>query len=130
MNNKPEPTGEELCIFSPYAPKPGMLAAMAQPEKLEEIKELETSGRKTVWKVRGIISDSVPLSGEILEALKRPAHNLLFLNEDPLTIYLHAGGKGLSTMILLAMKSTICNTFRCWSNRASLALLCFWHDGH
>ncbi len=93
MTNKSEPTGAELYIFSPYTPKPGMLAAMARPEKLEEIKELETSGRKTVWKVRGIISDSVPLSGEILEALKRPAHNLLFLNEDPLTIYLHAGGK-------------------------------------
>jgi hypothetical protein len=93
MNGNSEPTGEELCIFSPYAPKPGMLAAMARPERLEEIKDLETSGRKTVWKVRGIISDSVPLSGEILEALKRPAHNLLFLNEDPLTIYLHAGGR-------------------------------------
>jgi hypothetical protein len=93
MNNNAEPIGEALCIFSPYAPKPGMLAAMARPERLEEIKELETSGRKIVWKVRGIISDSVPLSGEILEALKRPAHNLLFLNEDPLTIYLHAGGK-------------------------------------
>lgn len=93
MNQNTESTTEELCIFSPYAPKPGMLAAMARPDKLEEIKELETSGRKIVWKVRGIISDSVPLSGEILEALKRPAHNLLFLNEDPLTIYLHAGGK-------------------------------------
>jgi hypothetical protein len=93
MNRDTESTREELCIFSPYAPKPGMLAAMARPEKLDEIKELESSGQKIVWKVRGIISDSVPLSGEILETLKRPAHNLLFLNEDPLTIYLHAGGK-------------------------------------
>jgi len=58
-----------------------LAAATARPDKLEEIKELETSGRKIVWKVRGIISDSVPLSAEILEALKRPAHNLLFLNE-------------------------------------------------
>jgi len=93
MNEKADMKANELCIMSAYPPKPGMLAAITHPDKLAEIAELEKSGQKTVWKVRGIVSDSVPLSGEILEALSRPVHNLLFLNEDPLTIYLHAGGR-------------------------------------
>lgn len=93
MNENANSEANDLCILSPYPPKPGMLAAMTRPDKLAEITELEKSGNTIVWKVRGIVSDSVPLSGEIFEALKRPAHNLLFLNEDPLTIYLHAGGK-------------------------------------
>jgi hypothetical protein len=44
------------------------------------------------WKVRGIVSDAIPLCGDPNEVFKREPHNMLFLNEDPLSIYLHSGG--------------------------------------
>ena len=42
--------------------------------------------------MRGVVSDSVPLCGDPQEVVERPLHNLLYLNEDPLSIYLHSGG--------------------------------------
>jgi len=43
--------------------------------------------------VRAAISDAVPLCGDGDEAVERTSHNRFFLNEDPISIYLHSGGR-------------------------------------
>jgi hypothetical protein len=80
-------------LLHPGEPAPGILAALARQSRLEEIKQYEQSKVSRVWTVRGIVSDSVPLSGDPQKVIERLPHNLLFLNEDPLTIYLHSGGR-------------------------------------
>jgi hypothetical protein len=60
---------------------------------MQEIKQYEESKVSRIWNVRGIVSDSVPLCGDPQDAVQRPAYNLLYLNEDPLSIYLHSGGR-------------------------------------
>ncbi len=46
-----------------------------------------------LFKVRAILSGCVPLTGGLREVLSRPSSHQLFLNENPLTIYLHRGGR-------------------------------------
>ncbi len=59
---------------------------------MDEIRDQELAKTTRVWKVRGVVSDSVPLCGDPGEVIQREPHNLLILNEDPLSIYLHSGG--------------------------------------
>jgi len=80
-------------LLHPFEPAPGILAALARQSRLPEIKEYEQSKTPRVWRVRGVVSDSVPLSGSPQEVSERVPHNLLYLNEDPLSIYLHSGGR-------------------------------------
>lgn len=44
-----------------------------------------------IWRVRGLISDSIPLCGDGNDAVARPMYHNFFLNENPISIYLHAG---------------------------------------
>jgi hypothetical protein len=46
-----------------------------------------------LWEVHAVISDHVPLAGDATAALARPSYHLLYLNENPLWIYLHSGGR-------------------------------------
>lgn len=59
---------------------------------MQEVGDHERSKIKQVWKVRGFVSDSVPLCGDPQDSITRPLHSLFMLNEDPLSIYLHSGG--------------------------------------
>ena len=93
QNDKPVIPDDPFVLLFPPEPAPGILAALARQSRLEEIKQHEQSKVSQVWTVRGIISDSVPLSGAPHEVIQRRPHNLLFLNEDPLSIYLHSGGR-------------------------------------
>jgi hypothetical protein len=79
-------------LLYPFEPAPGILAALAKRSRLAEIKAYEVSRELRIWAVRGIISDSIPLSGDPNQVVQRPPHNLVYLNEDPLSIYLHSGG--------------------------------------
>ena len=87
------PNSDPFCLLHPFEPAPGILAALARQSRLLEIKQYEQSKISRVWIVRGVVSDSVPLCGAPQEVVERPSYNLLFLNEDPLSIYLHSGGR-------------------------------------
>jgi hypothetical protein len=84
---------DPFVLLHPIEPAPGILAALGRQSRLGEIKQYEESKVSRVWTVRGIVSDSVPLSGDPQEVIERSPHNLLYLNEDPLSIYLHSGGR-------------------------------------
>jgi len=74
----------------PAKPTPGGLGAVVPEERLKEMDELQQERTLRVWEVRGIVSDHIPLSG--LGALGTAPQHRFFLNESPLTIYLHRGG--------------------------------------
>lgn len=74
----------------PKKPTPGALGVLAPANRFEELEELQREAASRDWEVRGIVSDHIPLSG--LGALTRPPQHRLFLNESPLTIWLHRGG--------------------------------------
>jgi hypothetical protein len=59
----------------------------------DELVSLERSGEMRLWTVRAIISDHVPQSGTLPEVLNRPLQHSLRLKVNPLTIYLHRGGR-------------------------------------
>ena len=79
----------------PEMPTPGALAAVAYSEKIQEIKELEKERELRTWEVRAHLSDHVPLAGHLANTLQRAGVHFLHVNpkENPLWIYLHAGGR-------------------------------------
>ena len=79
-------------LVDPREPAPGVLAVLVRQSRMQEVGDHERSRITQTWKVRGIVSDSVPLCGEPDASIARASHNLIFLNEDPLSIYLHSGG--------------------------------------
>jgi len=89
----PDPT--TLVGIFPYNPTPGALGAFAKLGNVEEIKKLQEERTLRRWEVRAYISDHVPLAGMPSEVSARPYHNLLQVkpSENPLWIYLHAGGR-------------------------------------
>ena len=86
---------DPFLLLSPTEPLPGILGVLARQSRINEIKELEQSRITRVWKVRGVVSDGVPLAGSPESVIDREPHNLFYINEkeDPLSIYLHSGGR-------------------------------------
>ena len=59
---------------------------------MTEIDGLQTQRQRRVWRVRGIISDYIPLIGDADAILARPPYHNFHLLRSPLSIYLHSGG--------------------------------------
>jgi hypothetical protein len=87
--------GNIVVSVFPDMPTPGALGAFTRPEKINEIHELEKSKTSRLWEVRAFVSDHVPLAGNPPDTLKEAGHHFLHVNpaENPLWIYLHAGGR-------------------------------------
>lgn len=82
---------ERFTVVFPPEPTPGCLAVAVPESRLGELQRLEQERARRVWRVRGVVSDHVPLIGSIQDVLLgRPEHNF-FLNANPLSIYLHHG---------------------------------------
>jgi hypothetical protein len=83
-----------MSIF-PSNPTPGALTVFVRPDKVEEIKQLEKEPTLRMWEVRAYVSDHALLAGTAFAALKERGNHSLFVNpnENPLWIYLHAGGR-------------------------------------
>ena len=80
-------------VMAPQEPVPGALAVLARENKVAEIRELEADRRIRTWRVRAVISDGIPLCGDGNDAVTRQTHHNFFLNENAISIYLHAGGR-------------------------------------
>jgi hypothetical protein len=92
VGNQPFAPQERFAVVFPPAATPGSLAVAVPESRLEELRRLEQERVSRTWRVRGIVSDHVPLVGGIPEVLARPPRHRLFLNQSPLSIYLHHGG--------------------------------------
>jgi hypothetical protein len=84
---------EEFVVAFPPDPRPGAVGVVLLKSRATELKELQQEKRVRLWRVRGTLSDHVPLAGSVEEVLLERTHHKLFLNEDPLRIYLHHGGR-------------------------------------
>src|SRR5258707_1598768 len=82
-----------IAIVHPREPMPGALAVAVREDRLNEMGALEQARARRIWRVRGIISDTIPLGGDIRSGLERKREHNFFLNENPLSIYLHRGGR-------------------------------------
>jgi hypothetical protein len=86
------PLGEDHVVAFPPAPTSGMLGVLVREGRVDEFRRLERENRVRIWRVRGVVSDHIPLSGDARSVLAQvPQHNF-FVNNPPLSIYLHAGG--------------------------------------
>jgi hypothetical protein len=92
-------------LLDPREPARGVLAVFSRASRMDEIGQLERSGVTRIWRVREIESDGAAFSGDPEDAISRPLHNLLHLNENPLSIYLHLGGHKAVYYDLVAEKS-------------------------
>ncbi|MGB7282892.1 MAG: methylamine utilization protein MauJ [Candidatus Acidiferrum sp.] len=72
----------------------GALAVAVPEGRINELNTLEAEKAKRIWRVRGIVSDVIPLGGDIASGLsRRREHNFFLKDKQPLTIYLHRGGR-------------------------------------
>lgn len=85
--------GNRIAIVHPREPMAGALAVAVQENRLDEMGALELEKARRIWRVRGIISDTIPLGGDIRSGLERRREHNFLLNENPLSIYLHRGGR-------------------------------------
>jgi hypothetical protein len=69
-----------------------MLGVLVREGRVDEFRRLERENRVRIWRVRGIVSDHIPLCGDARSVLVRASQHNLFVNNPPLSIYLHAGG--------------------------------------
>jgi hypothetical protein len=83
----------QYAVVFPSQASPGVSAILVPEERRGEIDDLEKKQTVQLWTVRAIISDHIPLAGSFDEAIERTKHHSLLLNENPLTIYLHKGGR-------------------------------------
>ena len=65
--------GHGIAIVHPREPMSGAPAVAVQEDRLNENGALERERAKRIWRVRGIISDTIPLGGDIRSG---PAHRL------------------------------------------------------
>jgi hypothetical protein len=92
MSTSNESSDTNFILAFPKQYWPGTSGVVIPEEHKEEVVSLEKSGEVRLWTVRAVISDHVPLAGN-LEVLQRPLQHSLRLNVNPLTIYLHRGGR-------------------------------------
>jgi hypothetical protein len=99
------PLGEDHVVAFPPAPTAGMLGVLVREGRVDEFRRLERENRVRIWRVRGVVSDHIPLCGDARSVLAlRSEHNLL-VNNPPLSIYLHAGGANAIFYDLVACRS-------------------------
>jgi hypothetical protein len=91
MNN-PAASQGRLAIVDPVEPMPGVIGVAVPEERLPELRALEAAQKRQVWRVRGVISDYIPLAGDVRAVIDSQRNHNFFLNADSLTIYLHRGG--------------------------------------
>jgi len=84
---------DQFVVLEPRELVPGALAVLVRESRLPEIHEFQTEQKERVWRVRAVISDGIPLTGDGNDAVARQYHHNFFLNENPISIYLHAGGR-------------------------------------
>jgi len=79
-------------IFWPRHAVPGALVVVGTVKQAERLLQLERAASRSLYSVRAVVSDHIPLIGSLGQLLETPSRCAVALNENPLTIYLHHGG--------------------------------------
>jgi hypothetical protein len=98
-------SGGRLAIVDPGEPMPGVLGVAVPEERLPELQSLEQAKKRQLWRVRGIVSDHIPLAGDIRGVINSERTHNFFVNSASLTIYLHRGGRDAIFFDLVAQRS-------------------------
>jgi hypothetical protein len=85
--------GNRIAIVHPREAMPGALAVAVREDRFNEMGALEREKARRIWRVRGIISDIIPLGGNIQSGLERRREHNFLLTENLLSIYMHRGGR-------------------------------------
>jgi len=82
----------DYVVAFPPAPTGGLLGVLVRADRVDEFRRLELENRVRIWRVRGIVSDHIPLTGDARSVLAQSSEHNFFVNNPPLSIYLHGGG--------------------------------------
>src|ERR1700675_393653 len=82
-----------LAIVDPKEPMPGVIGVAVPEERLPELQSVEQAKKRQLWRVRGVVSDHIPLAGDVRAVIDSERTHNFSLNGDLLTIYLHRGGR-------------------------------------
>lgn len=93
MSNGAPSSGGRLAIVDPSEPMPGVIGVAVPEERLAELQSVERAKKRQLWRVRGVVSDHIPLAGDVRGVIDGERTHNFFLNGDSLTIYLHRGGR-------------------------------------
>lgn len=80
-------------VIEPKRPLPGCLSVVATKAQCERIGKIENNRTAKRFLARSYLSDHIPLCGSIDDIISRKPYHLFKVNEDPLSIYLHHGGR-------------------------------------
>ena len=83
---------ENYIIARPPLPTPFCLATVFPESQRENIFRIETDKKKRIYTVRAVISEHIPLAGNIPDLIAKQSKSLLDINGNPLTVYLHHTG--------------------------------------
>lgn len=92
MANGVPPARGRLAIVDPRDPMPGVIGVAVPEERLAELQSVEQARKRQLWRVRGVVSDHIPLAGDVRAVIDGERTHNFFLNSELLTIYLHRGG--------------------------------------
>jgi hypothetical protein len=84
---------ENYFVVDPKEPLPGCLSVVASASQLDRLGLVEKNREVKRFLTRAYLSDHIPLCGSIENIISRKPYHLLKVNEDPLSIYLHHGGR-------------------------------------
>ncbi len=73
-------------LIEPREPFPGCLGILLHTKNLDRYLKLERSPTSTRYRVRSLLSDHIPLTGEVEELISRTSDSLVWVNGNPLTI--------------------------------------------
>jgi hypothetical protein len=102
MSNGAPSSGGRLAIVGPSEPMPGVIGVAVPEERLAELQAVEQAKKRQLWRVRGVVSDHIPLAGDVRAVIDSERTHNFFLNGDSLTIYLHRGGRDAIFFDLIA----------------------------
>ena len=84
---------DDYYVVDPKRPLAGCLSVVATKAQYERIGKIEKNRKLRRFISRSYLSDHIPLCGSIGSIICRKSYHLLKVNEDPLSIYLHHGGR-------------------------------------
>lgn len=88
MAAQPPVVPDAYFICDPPNPLPGSLTVLLPPSEAKRFEDLVARKTYRRFIVRAILSDNIPLSGELPKLLERPSTSLLYVNDEPLTLHL------------------------------------------
>ena len=84
---------DQLGIVWPHQAVPGSLAIVSTKLHVARLQELQAAQGGTLYQVHAVVGDHIPLVGGLGDIINYRPANGLTVNEPPLTIYLHHGGR-------------------------------------